>query len=136
MNYPQIILLALIQGLAELLPVSSSAHVIVAEKLLGLDPSRAELTFLLVMLHTGTMFAVLFYFWPRWKPRLFPAAGNERDRHHFIKMVVVASAGTAVLSLALILGIEKIVLVKILGHSRGEVEQLFKSLPLVASGLL
>ena len=31
----QVIILAIVQGLAELLPVSSSAHVVVAEKLLG-----------------------------------------------------------------------------------------------------
>jgi len=39
MSFLQILILALVQGLSELLPVSSSAHVIVAEKLLGLDPS-------------------------------------------------------------------------------------------------
>src|SRR5208283_354841 len=54
----QILLLAFVQGAAELLPVSSSAHVIMAEKLMGLDPTRPEMTLLLVMLHTGTMFAV------------------------------------------------------------------------------
>ncbi|HKF59673.1 MAG TPA: undecaprenyl-diphosphate phosphatase, partial [Blastocatellia bacterium] len=65
MNIIQIIILALIQGAAELLPISSSAHVIVAEKLMGLDPGSPEMSFLLVMLHTGTMFAVLIYFWSR-----------------------------------------------------------------------
>jgi undecaprenyl-diphosphatase len=58
-NYFQILILALIQGACELLPVSSSAHVIVVEKLMGLDPSSPEMTMLLVMLHTGTMFAVI-----------------------------------------------------------------------------
>lgn len=58
-----IFILAVIQGLAELLPVSSSAHVIMAEKLLGLDPSAPDMTLLLVMLHTGTMFAVIVFFW-------------------------------------------------------------------------
>ena len=72
MSYLQIVVLALIQGMAELLPVSSTAHVIVASKLMGHDPSSPHMTFLLIMLHTGTMFAVLFYFWPRWKPLLFP----------------------------------------------------------------
>jgi undecaprenyl-diphosphatase len=134
MIYLQIIILALIQGLAELLPVSSSAHVIVAEKLMGLDPSRPDLTFLLIMLHTGTMFAVLFYFWPRWKPLLFPP-GDKQGRYHFLTMVLVASVCTAALGFTLIQGIEKIVLVKMLGHDKGEVEHLFKSLPLVASGL-
>jgi undecaprenyl-diphosphatase len=61
----------LVQGAAELLPVSSSAHVIVVEKLLGLDPSTLERTFLLVMLYTGTMFAVIVYFWKSWRESYF-----------------------------------------------------------------
>ena len=69
-----IVILAIIQGLAELLPISSSAHVIVAEKLMGLDPSTPEMTLLLVMLHTGTMFAVIFYFWNSWKQTFFSSA--------------------------------------------------------------
>ena len=40
MTFIQVLILGIIQGLAELLPVSSSAHVIAAEKLMGLDPSR------------------------------------------------------------------------------------------------
>ena len=102
MTYPQIILLALIQGMAELLPVSSTAHVIVAEKLMGLDPSKPELTFLLVMLHTGTMFAVLFYFWPRWKPSLRSSASSDTkpgmtvSKFHFVKMIVLATVFVSV----------------------------------------
>jgi undecaprenyl pyrophosphate phosphatase UppP len=57
MTLLNIIILAIVQGFAELLPVSSSAHVVVAEKLLHLDPSSPPMTLLLVMLHTGTMFA-------------------------------------------------------------------------------
>ena len=57
--------------------VSSSAHVIVAEKLMGLDPtSGSEMTLLLVMLHTGTMFAVIVFFWNSWKESLFKSAGS------------------------------------------------------------
>jgi undecaprenyl pyrophosphate phosphatase UppP len=43
MNLAQILVLAVVQGLAELLPVSSSADVIVAEKLMGLDPTAPEM---------------------------------------------------------------------------------------------
>jgi undecaprenyl-diphosphatase len=71
MSLLQVILLAVVQGLAELLPVSSSAHVVVAEKLMGLDPSSPQMTLLLVMLHTGTMFAVIAYFWKTWKNAYF-----------------------------------------------------------------
>lgn len=63
MWFLQVIILAIVQGLAELLPVSSSAHVIVAEKLMGMDATTPAATVLLVMLHTGTMFAVIVYFW-------------------------------------------------------------------------
>lgn len=41
MNTLHIAVPALVQGVAELLPVSSSAHVIIVEKLMGLDPAAA-----------------------------------------------------------------------------------------------
>src|SRR5258707_6600287 len=71
MSIFKVIILALVQGFAELLPVSSSAHVVVAEKLMGLDASSPQMTLLLVMLHTGTMFAVIVYFWSQWKKTFF-----------------------------------------------------------------
>src|SRR5471032_191816 len=94
-HYLQIALLAVIQGAAELLPVSSSAHVILAQRAMGMDPSQPKQVFLLVMLHTGTMFAVIVYFWQRWRRLLNPAAdasGNPPPRWHFLKMVVLATA--------------------------------------------
>jgi undecaprenyl-diphosphatase len=141
MSYLQIIALALIQGMTELLPVSSTAHVIVAEKLMGLDPSAPELTFLLVMLHTGTMFAVLFYFWRRWKPLLLPSISSDTktgipsSKFHFVKMVILATAITGVLGLGLKFLIENVILMGFLHEQKGEVEQLFKSMPLIATGL-
>ena len=71
MSLFKIIVLAIVQGLAELLPISSSAHVIIAEKLMGLDVTSPKMTLLLVMLHTGTMFAVIVYFWKSWKQAYF-----------------------------------------------------------------
>jgi undecaprenyl-diphosphatase len=71
MSLLKVIVLAIVQGLAELLPISSSAHVVVAEKVMGLDPSSPQMTLMLVMLHTGTMFAVIAYFWKTWKQAYF-----------------------------------------------------------------
>ena len=76
MSILHVIILAIIQGMAELLPVSSSAHVVVAEKLMGMDPTSPAMTLLLVMLHTGTMFAVIAYFWKQWQRDLFPRCPN------------------------------------------------------------
>jgi undecaprenyl-diphosphatase len=100
----QIIILAIVQGLAELLPVSSSAHVIVAEKLLGLDPSNPAMTLLLAMLHTGTMFAVILYFWRAWKRTFF--ASFEQFKWYTFRLAV-ATALTAIVGWPLIKGIEK-----------------------------
>jgi undecaprenyl-diphosphatase len=131
MDYLNIIILAVIQGFAELLPVSSSAHVIFAEHLLKLDPSKPEMTFLLVMLHTGTMFAVLFYFWNRWKNLV----ADKKQSKNFIQAIIIATGVTGVLGLGLKIVIEKIILEHLLGYQKGEVEQLFSILPLIATSL-
>ncbi len=126
MSILKILVLSIVQGAAELLPVSSSAHVILTEKLMHLDPTSPELTFLLVMLHTGTMFAVILYFWPRWKAMLMGNAGA------LIKMVVAATLCTGVMGLGLKALIEKIFLK---GIPHAEIEQLFGNLPLMAVSL-
>jgi undecaprenyl-diphosphatase len=126
MTFLQILLLGLIQGAAELLPVSSSAHVIVAEKLMGLDPSSPAMTFLLVMLHTGTMFAVIAYFWRAWRERYFSSMAVFRQ---IAVLVVIATGFTGVLGLAIKHLIER----AFLGH--GDIEELFSNLTLMAGSL-
>jgi undecaprenyl-diphosphatase len=139
-EYLQVFILALIQGACELLPVSSSAHVIFAQRLMGRNPSAPDQVFLLVMLHTGTMFAVLVYFWPRWKRLLAAPAESPgaAPRWHFLKMVVLATFCTGVLGLGLMFFIEKAVLIGMLGRTGkdAELESLFKYLPLIAVSLL
>ncbi|WP_433968827.1 undecaprenyl-diphosphate phosphatase [Tunturiibacter gelidiferens] len=104
MSILHVIILAIVQGLAELLPVSSSAHVVVAEKLLGLDPTTPQMTLLLVMLHTGTMFAVIVYFWNQWKKTYF-SSGDAFKR--FLIRLIWASLLTAVIGEVIIKVIEK-----------------------------
>ena len=95
----QVIVLAIVQGLAELLPVSSSAHVVVAEKLMGIDPSTPQMTLLLVMLHTGTMFAVIAYFWRQWMQSYFATADAFK---RFALRLVYATVLTGIVGEALI----------------------------------
>jgi undecaprenyl-diphosphatase len=129
-SFWQILVLGLVQGAAELLPVSSSAHVIIAEKLLGLDPSAPEMTFLLVMLHTGTMFAVIVYFWKSWRESYFSDWTTFR---RVLVNVIAATIATGVVGLALQFLIEKIFLKQ--HGSNAEVELLFSQLPLIAAAL-
>ena len=129
-SFWQILVLGLVQGAAELLPVSSSAHVIIAEKLLGLDPSAPEMTFLLVMLHTGTMFAVIVYFWKSWRESYFSDWTTFR---RVLVNVIAATIATGVVGLALQFLIERIFLKQ--HGSNAEVELLFSQLPLIAAAL-
>ena len=129
MSLLKIIILAVVQGLAELLPVSSSAHVVVAEKLLGLDPSSPPMTLLLVMLHTGTMFAVIVYFWRRWRSTYFSSAPAFRN---FAVLLIVATALTAVVGEAIKILIEKTAF-RNLPHA--QIEDLFSHLELIAPAL-
>ena len=59
------IILGLVQGLTEFLPVSSTAHLILVSSALGLDPAKFGLSFD-VALHLGTALAVLLYFARTW----------------------------------------------------------------------
>ena len=129
MSVFQVILLAIIQGLTELLPVSSSAHVIVAEKLMGLDPSAPQMTLLLVMLHTGTMFAVIVYFWKTWKRVYFSSFAS------LLRVLGFLLCGT--LLTAIVGGILKKVIEATLfrGAEKAEIEQLFSHLELIAPAL-
>jgi undecaprenyl-diphosphatase len=131
MTLTQIILLAVIQGLAELLPVSSSAHVIAAAKLMHLKPEAPEFTLLLVMLHTGTMFAVIVYFWKAWKRAFF---SSHEVFVRFANRIVIATAVTGIIGFGLKLAIEKYLKHTHPGHD-AEIEELFSHLELLAVAL-
>jgi len=129
MNLLQIVILAIVQGAAELLPVSSSAHVIVAEKIMGLDPTTPEMTLLLVMLHTGTMFAVIVYFWKAWREAYFSSLAAFRAN---AINVAIATAATGIVGVILLVALKHIFARTNPGF---EVEQLFGNARLIATGL-
>jgi undecaprenyl-diphosphatase len=124
-----VIILAIVQGFAELLPVSSSAHVVVAEKLLGLDPSSPPMTLLLVMLHTGTMFAVIIFFWRRWRGSYFQ---NAHAFKAITGRVIIATVLTAVVGEIIIKIIEKTAFRDV---PHAQIEDLFSHLEFIAPAL-
>lgn len=128
-TFGKILILAVVQGAAELLPVSSSAHVIVAAKLMGLDPTTPEMTLLLVMLHTGTMFAVIWYFRTLWREEFFSSGPAFRRA---LSLLFIATLCTGLVGLALKWGIEKTFLSR---TGPAEIELLFGNLLLISGAL-
>jgi len=91
MTLIQIIVLSLIQGLTEFLPVSSSAHLILGSRVLGWPDQGLVFD---VATHLGTLLAVLVYFrkdlWNMVTPWLTPGHGDEVSRQLGITLVVAS----------------------------------------------
>ncbi len=78
-------IMGVVQGLTEFLPVSSSGHLLVAEKLLSLLGYRpGDSLGLSVMLHMGTLIAVAVIFWKDWVDMLLHPVKNRTLLHLFI----------------------------------------------------
>jgi undecaprenyl-diphosphatase len=61
MNWLQALILGVIQGLTEFLPVSSSGHLEIAKSLLGVDPDTSF--YFTVAVHGATVLSTIFVFW-------------------------------------------------------------------------
>ncbi len=129
MHWIDVVVLAVIQGLAELLPISSSAHVIVTAKLLHENMSTPANAMLLVMLHTGTMFAVIVYFWRQWVDTFF---SSRKAFVRFARMCFVACFLSGAVAFPLILAVEHVLSH---GNHHAEIEALFNKLNWIAPAL-
>ncbi len=124
-----VVILAVVQGLAELLPISSSAHVIVTAALLHETMSTPANALLLVLLHTGTMFAVIAYFWRRWAEEFFASW----DRFwSFFKLLFLGCFLSGVVALPIIFVVDRVLGSP--GHP-AQIEALFSKLNWIAPAL-
>lgn len=76
----KVILLAIEQGITELLPISSSAHLILTGKLVGFEAN----TYILAILHLGTTLAIVIYF----APTLFKEIFKKETSSFYLKIFV------------------------------------------------
>lgn len=62
MDYLESIILGIVQGLTEFLPISSSGHLEISKVILGNDLSNKESLLFTIVLHTATAFSTIFFF--------------------------------------------------------------------------
>ena len=88
----QILVLALVQGITEFLPISSSGHLVITSQLLGWPDQGLTLD---IAVHIGTLLAVMLYFW-RDLGALFVGLGRTvthrkgRERDLFLNVAIAA----------------------------------------------
>ncbi len=94
----QAIVLAVVQGVTELFPVSSLGHAVILPHLFGWNIDQASPTFLpfLVLLHVGTALALLLYFWRDWWLLLSSLLdrGAERAQAEQRRVLLLLSSAT------------------------------------------
>jgi len=111
-------ILGAVQGLTEFLPISSSGHLVLAQRLLDLDPPGVLLE---ALLHLGTLAAVILVFRrDLWEMAKSLTPKGTIDGRKEIGLILAGTIPIVVLGLLL----------------RGQMESVFASLTIVGAGLL
>lgn len=96
MEFIDIIILGLVQGLTEFLPVSSSGHLVIARHLFNITDSAG--TTVDAFLHIGTLGAVVVYYWATWRQLLQRKhdEGNQIETNLLSKLIIATIPGAVV----------------------------------------
>jgi undecaprenyl-diphosphatase len=97
MNWWQAVSLSLLQGLTEFLPVSSSGHLVIFQKIFGLQPP----VLFDVFVHVGTLGSVIFFFRKELLKILQGLLKKDKNAWHIFWLVVVGSLPAIVVGLFL-----------------------------------
>jgi undecaprenyl-diphosphatase len=103
----QVVLLALIQGVTELFPVSSLGHAVILPDLLHWKIGQDDENWLpfLVVMHLGTAIALLLFFWRTWLDFALAVLANRgprsREERRLFWRVVVATIPAVILGAVL-----------------------------------
>jgi undecaprenyl-diphosphatase len=113
MTLLEAMVLGLVQGLTEFLPVSSSGHLVLAEALLGVNPPGVSFE---VLVHLATMLSVVVLYRGRFASLLVGVAHGRTADLRYLAMLALASVPAAVVGITFL----------------GAISQLF-DLPLIAA---
>ena len=87
------IILGIVQGLTEFLPVSSSGHLVIAGRLLDVNMT----TTFAVAVHVGTLLSVVVYFWKRLMELLFGSFKKPMSEAHWMIVFILVATIPAVI---------------------------------------
>lgn len=95
MSYLKAVILGVVQGLTEFLPVSSSGHLVLLQNRMGLDPDSPEMLAFDVVSHLGTLLAVGVVF----SPSAFRLFSSRKHALRILGLGLIATVVTAVVGL-------------------------------------
>ena len=113
----QALVMGLVQGLTEFLPISSSGHLVLVPWLFGWKDPFIDSVAFTVILHMGTLLALLVYFWRDWLTLIPAGLAAIRDR---------SFKGDPNRKMAWLLVVATIPAVLVGPHLRGDVEELVR----------
>ena len=86
MDWLQAFILGILQGLTEFLPISSSGHLVLAQHILGVETPGILLE---VVLHMGTLAAILIYFYDDIKQLLQSVIKDSENARTYIYFLIL-----------------------------------------------
>ena len=108
LTYLQSVILGIVEGLTEFLPVSSTAHLTIAEKLMGLEVDAPEVTAYTAIIQLGAIAATFVYFFRdivrligAWAHGLVSAEAREHHDYWLAWAVIIGSIPVGVVGFAL-----------------------------------
>jgi undecaprenyl-diphosphatase len=107
LNIIQAVILGAVEGITEFLPVSSTGHLTIVEKLFGFDIAADDITAFTAIIQSGAVFATLIFLRKdliriiaAWIKGLFSAAGRENPDWKFAWAVILGSIPIGIIGLA------------------------------------
>ena len=102
MNWWQALVLGVIEGITEYLPVSSTGHLIVAQRLMGIGigpEEKAAADCFAICIQGGAIAAVLGLYWPRVRQMMLGLMGRDREGLHLVFAILAGFLPAAVIGL-------------------------------------
>lgn len=96
------IILGLLQGLAEFLPISSSGHLVLGKELLGMEEAGM---FFDIMLHAGTLLSIFVVFRKKIVDMIVGCIRRDKTQLKEVGYIVLASIPTAIICIVAIVGL-------------------------------